>query len=143
LELQFGGLLNNKGNIKSQLTLEAGRVSFLSFDGELQEEAHSLAVEEAAAATAAFPGEREERVPQIARALWGLFLWGFMRRRGRCGSRWESWVKYSDKQRLDKLASRFERRSSGVVDRGERPGAWGIPPIPQETRKERDAKGGS
>jgi MFS family permease len=41
----------------------------LSFDPKLQEEALSLAVEEAAAATAAFPGERKKQVPQIVRAL--------------------------------------------------------------------------
>ena len=41
----------------------------MSTDRELNKEAQSLAVEEAAAATSAFPGEREERVPQIVRAL--------------------------------------------------------------------------
>ena len=48
---------------------KAEGTAFLSADRKVSEESQSLAVEEAAAATAAFPGEREERLPQVVRAL--------------------------------------------------------------------------
>jgi predicted MFS family arabinose efflux permease len=41
----------------------------LSADGELNQEPQSLAVEEAAAATPAFPDEQDNRLPQVVRAL--------------------------------------------------------------------------
>ena len=41
----------------------------MSFDRELNEEPQSLAEEEAAAATPAFPGEHQQKLPQVVRAL--------------------------------------------------------------------------
>jgi len=52
-----------------QLTLEARGELVLSADRETGNPAQSLAVEEAAAATQAFPGQGNSRLPQIFRAL--------------------------------------------------------------------------
>src|ERR1017187_3251445 len=62
-------LRQHRGDDKPTAYTKAQRSYFLCADRKVSEEIQSLAVEEAAAATAAFPGERDERLPQIVRAL--------------------------------------------------------------------------